>query len=97
MKSPVLFPFDHDTYDAAAGEAVVAMSEELGRTICVARVLVQHGRTVDLNGLDRGIGLLCAKALDLPSDAGRTVRPHLLILLAEADGLTAALHAQADK
>ena len=96
MKSPVLFPFDHNDYDAAASEAVVTMSEDLGRTICVARVLVEHGRTVDLTGLDRGVGLLCAKALDLPADSGRRLRAHLLMLLAEADGLTQALRTQAE-
>jgi hypothetical protein len=95
MTSPVLFPFDHTDYDAVASQAVIAMSEELGRTICVARVLVEHGRTIDLAGLDRGVGLLCAKALDLPQDAGRKIRAHLIVLLEEADSLTEALQTRA--
>jgi hypothetical protein len=95
MTSPVLFPFDHADYDAVASQAVIVMSEELGRTICVARVLVEHGRTIDLTGLDRGIGLLCAKALDLPPDAGRKVRSHLIVLLKEADSLAEALQTHA--
>ena len=96
MTSQVLFPFDHAEYDAAASQAVVTMSEELARTICVARVLIEHGRTIDLAGLDRGVGLLCAKALDLQPEAGRKIRPHLVMLLAEADSLNQALRAQAN-
>lgn len=96
MTSAGLFPFDHAEYDAAAMRAVIAMSEDLGRTICIARALVEHGRTVDLVGLDRGIGLLCAKALDLPPETGRLVRPHLVALLGQADSLTEALHTQAE-
>ena len=96
MTSPVLFPFDNDGYDAAASGAVIAMSEELGRTIYVARVLVDHGRTIDLAGLDRGVGLLCAKALDLPPDSGRHVRAYLVVLLAEVDRLTEAIRTQAE-
>ncbi len=62
------------------------MSEELARTICIARALVEHGRTVDLAGLDRGVGLLCAKTLDLAPEAGRTARPHLVSLAPRPSG-----------
>ena len=78
-------------FEAQAIHTVVALSEGLGRTICIARALVENGRTIDLTGLDNGVGLLCAKALDLPAEAGRTVRHHLLGVLAEVDALTAAL------
>lgn len=87
--------FDGARFEAEAVQAVIAMGDGLARTICIARILVQNGRTIDLAGLDRGVGLLCAKALDLPSPAGRSLRPHLLALLTEADGLTEALQAQA--
>ena len=95
MTAPGLFPFDHAGYDAQAAQAVIAMGEGLARTICIARILVEHGRTVDLIGLDRGVGLLCAKALDLPLEAGRAIRPHLAALLDEANTLTEALRSQA--
>ena len=72
------------------------MGEGLARTICIARILVEHGRTVDLAGLDRGVGLLCAKALDLPVEAGRTIRSHLAALLAEADVLAEALRSHTE-
>ena len=84
-------PPDPSGYEAQAAQTVVAMSEGLGRTICIARALVENGRSVDLAGLEHGVGLLCAKALDLPAETGRTVRPHLLSVLAESDALTASL------
>ena len=96
MTSQTLFPFDSSDFEAVASKAVIAMSEELARTMCVARALVEHGRTVDLAGLDRGVGLLCAKALDLSPPAGREVRSYLVTVLVEVDRLTEALrtHAQ---
>ena len=84
--------FEHD-----ALQAVITMGDGLARTICIAQVLLQNDRSIDLTGLDRGVGLLCAKALDLPHELGRSVRPHLLALLSEADRLTDALQTQAVK
>src|ERR1700722_16193147 len=69
----------HDNpYDPIA--AVRALAEELTGTVSLACALAESGRTIDLAGLDRRIGLLCAKALDLPSDEGRRVRPRLIAL-----------------
>ena len=95
MTTP-LFPFDQPDYDVQAIGSVLALSENLGRTICIARVLVENGRVVDLAGLEHGVGLLCAKALDLPADAGRIARDHLLTLLAETAALTVALQQHSD-
>ena len=95
MTSPGHLPFNTETFDADAIRAVIAMAEGLARTIHVARVLVENGRTVDLAGLDRGVGLLCAKAFDLPPEAGRSVRPHLVALMSDAAALTAALRTDA--
>ncbi len=91
MEAQNLFTFDHGAFDAAALRAVTAMCEGLGRTICIARVLVENGRQVDMAGLDCGVGLLCAKVLDLPPEAGRAFRPQLLALLSAIDELTAAI------
>ena len=60
-------------------------------TLRVARGLLEGGRRVDLEGLDRVIGVLCARALDLPPDEGRAVRPRLALLLADLDALSLAL------
>ena len=95
MTQPGLFTFDQAAFDAAALQTALAMGDGLMRTICIAQLLVEHGRTVDMTGLDRGVGLLCAKALDLPPGSGRSVRPHLLSLLAQVDELTQVLRTQA--
>ncbi|WP_158746014.1 hypothetical protein [Acidisphaera sp. L21] len=93
--TPGLFNFDNADYEANALKTAIGMAEGLARTICIARLLVENGRTVDMAGLDRGVGLLCAKALDLPPDSGRSLRPTLMMVLEEANGLTEAIQNQA--
>ncbi len=95
MSGTGIFPFDHTGFNATCIQSAISLGEGLARTVCIARLLVENGRTVDMAGLDRGIGLFCAKALDLPPELGRTLRPHLLALLTETDQLTEALRAQA--
>ena len=96
MMSTGLFPFDDAKFDADAIQAAIAMAEGLARMMCIARILVENGRTIDLAGLDRGVGLLCAKALDLPVTGGRAVRPSLVAVLSQADTLHEALRDQAE-
>jgi len=60
-------------------------------TIRMARSLHGTGRLIDIEGLDRMIGVLCARALDLPPDQGRIVRPDLALLLIELDTLSVAM------
>ena len=55
--------------------------------------LVEGGRIVDLTGLDLQVGLLCAKALDLPSEQAPLLRPGLSELLAQVDAVSVALAA----
>ena len=75
-------------------EPTQKVAQKCYRTACIARALVRHGRTVQLAGLDNGAGLLCAKALDLPPDSGRTVLADLLELRNEIDQLTAAVRGE---
>lgn len=67
--------------------AVSALADELTKTMAVARSLVSSGRRIDLTDLDNSVGLLCAKSLDLPPQAGRVMRPRLIVLLSEVDAL----------
>jgi hypothetical protein len=83
---------DDTSFDARAMEKTIALGTSLLRTIRIARLLVENDRLVDLAGLDRGIGLLCAKSLDLPPELGRALRPHLMALRDEIDTLTTAIH-----
>ena len=72
-------------------ERVRAGATCLRRTTALARTLAAAGRPIDLAGLDGQIGLVCARALDLPPEEGRIVRGDLQALLAEVDALTASL------
>jgi hypothetical protein len=94
MTTTGLFHFDSSDYEATAIQNAISMADGLARTITIARLLVENGRIVDMTGLDRGIGLLCAKALDLPPEAGRNLRPTLMMVLGEANTLTEALRNQ---
>ena len=63
-------------------------AEQLKNVVDTARALVDANREVDLTGLDREIGLLCAKSLDLPPDEGRRIRPRLIALFGSVEGLS---------
>lgn len=78
----------------ASVAAVRALSDELTNIVGVARALVESGRNIDLAGLDRQVGLLCAKTLDLPPDEGRRLRPRLIALSATVETLLRAMAAR---
>jgi len=71
--------------------AASALADGIAATLRVARGLALAGRPVDLTGLDGMVGVLCARALDLPPAEGRCLRPRLAELLTELDTLGAAL------
>jgi hypothetical protein len=68
-----------------------AFADGVTQTLGVARGLVEAGRYVDLAGLEDQVGLLCAKALDLPPAEGRAMRGELVALLARVEALSVAL------
>ena len=96
MTQAGLLTHDETAFETTALQAAVGMAEDLMRVTYIARLLVAHGRSVDMTGLDHGVGLFCAKALDLPPPSGRGLRPHAVRLLAEMDRLTEALRSQAE-
>lgn len=71
--------------------AIAAALEQLTETLVVARVLVQSGAAIDLAGLDREIGDLCADAIALPRAEGRDMATPLADLLAEVEQLERAM------
>lgn len=85
-------PWPTHSYDAAA--EVAALSLVVRHTVETAAGLASGGRRVDVAGLDRSVGLLCAKALDLPPTDGRAARAGLVVLLTEIDALSLALRAK---
>ena len=57
-----------------------SLAADLNRILRLADALVQAGRPVELGGLDRQVGLLCAQSLDLEPPGGRDMRPSLMEL-----------------
>ena len=68
------------------------LATRLTRTLSLARALVQGGRTLDLTGVDDGIGMLCAQTLDLLPEDARDMLPLLHAVLGQVDLLSAAIH-----
>jgi hypothetical protein len=83
---------DTDAHNPTA--AVCTLSDELIQSIDCARDAVEHGRAIDLTDFNHQVSLLCAQALDLPSEDGRLVRPSLIALSGELDTLSRALVAR---
>lgn len=73
---------------------MLTLGINLSHMLRMTQALVAGGRNVDLMGLERQVGLLCAKTLDLPPEEGRTVRPVLINLLADLDTLSSTLSQQ---
>ncbi len=76
---------------ASPAERVAAAARALTGTVQVAGALAGAGRGLDLAGLERHVGRLCAAALDLPPAEGATVKPLLAALLAEIERLRAGM------
>lgn len=71
--------------EAAAASAVEQLGDGVIAMVRTARALAAAKRPIDLAGLDRVIGIYCAKALDLPLPEGRRLRERLRSLDAELD------------
>jgi len=74
-----------------APDRLVIYAGRLGRTLAVARALVISRRAIDLEGVQDGVGMLCAQTLDLPLAEARLMLPVLRELLAQVDTLSAVL------
>ena len=77
--------------DSDACDRLATLAERLSRTVAVARGLTAANRQVDLAGFEDGVGLLCAKTLDLDFTESRRLLPALLELRAQIDGLSATI------
>lgn len=76
-------------HNATHTAAVQAAIESMGGTVVVARALVEGGRRVDLEGLDRDATALCAAVIALRAEDARLLRPALEALLRQVNDLTA--------
>lgn len=75
--------------------AASIMADGLQQSLRLARALAGQYRSVELEGLQESIGMLCAKALDLKPEEGRILRVALVALREELDQLSATLRARA--
>jgi hypothetical protein len=80
--------------ERAANARLLLLADRLTRTVSVARALIATGRTVDLSGFEDGVGLLCAKTLDLHYEDSRHMLPAMLELAAQIDRLSLAVRDQ---
>ena len=78
---------------AASVQRLVGLAARLSHTLALGRALLQGGRRVDLTGIDDGVGVLCAQALDLGHDDALVVVPALREVLAQLELLAASLKA----
>ncbi|NKC33670.1 hypothetical protein [Falsiroseomonas selenitidurans] len=74
---------------ASHAETVHAAIQSMGGTVVVARALVEGGRQIDLEGLDREATALCAAVLALSAEEARRLRPALEALLRQVNELAA--------
>ncbi len=87
---------DHQNLPIADFELAssLAIADGLRQSLSLARALASRGRPVELDGVQGGVGLLCAKALDLPPEQGRLFRLSLIALRDEIDRLSSALRGE---
>lgn len=100
MREPPLAPFRIDASGMAEEkpifpdtplERVLTGARSLRGTATLAGDLALGGRAIDLTGLDGQVGLVCAKALDLPPEEGAQAREELQALLTAIDRLFEAM------
>lgn len=91
--APLLNAGGHADYDPEA--EILALSAQTARMVAVAQTLVASQRYIDVQGLQDHVGLLCAKALDLPSSKTGFLKLELKRLSSALDELTATLRVNA--
>ncbi|HYZ64881.1 MAG TPA: hypothetical protein VE650_20710 [Acetobacteraceae bacterium] len=87
--APLLEGWPAPSFDAQA--QVLVFADQICRMVSIAAALVASRRHVDLAGLNRAVGLLCAKALDLEPGQTGAVRVELIRLAAKLDALSLAI------
>lgn len=70
---------------------VLAFAEQTARLVAVTQALVASQRHVDIGGLQNQVGLLCAKALDLPPSKTGFLKLELRRLASSLDLLNATM------
>ena len=92
-EGPLLGRASDTGYDPEAD--ILVLSAQTMRMIAVAQALVTSQRYIDVQGLQDHVGLLCAKALDLPPSRTGFLKLELRRLASAIDTLTATLRMNA--
>ena len=95
MRTGEPFPFPDPGLDFDPVAEVLALSEQTARMVAVAQALVTSQRHVDVQGLQDHVGLLCAKALDLPASETGFIKLELKRLASGLDALNTSMRANA--
>lgn len=95
MPTGASFSFPAPGLDFDPEAEVLALSEQTGRMIAVAHALVVSQRHVDIQGLQDHLGLLCAKALDLPASKTGFLKLELKRLASGLDALNDSMRENA--
>ena len=95
MQTTAPLPFSASGSDFDPEAEVLALAEQTARMIAVAQALVVSQRHVDVQGLHDHVGLLCAKALDLPTSKTGFLKLELKRLVSGLDALTASMREHA--
>ena len=82
-----LFPELSEEAERARLARLSDAAQGISRVLNLALALAQSGRRVDLGGIDRQVGILCAQSLDLPPALGREMVPLLEAQIAALDRL----------
>lgn len=79
---------------ASSPADLAALRSRLGALdimVAAADAQARNGSGINLDGLDRQVGQLCAAVLDLPDDAGRSLRAELMRLRDTLEALETGL------
>jgi len=82
-----------DASGTSPAAAVAAAIAALDGTLVVARALVETGRRIDLDGLEREAVALCAAVMALDVREARSLRPAIEALRHQIDCLAATMRA----
>jgi hypothetical protein len=91
MPSAVSLPHAWPIRELDPERELLTLSEQTFRVVAVAQAMVASNRRVDLDGLQHQVGLLCAKALDLPPARTGLARMELRRLATGLDALHTAM------
>ena len=91
MSHPASLPGEWPALACDASRQVADLAERARKIVAIAQAMFDNGRPVDLTGLQGSVGLLCAKALDLPPDDAPKARAELVRLTTSLDALSLAM------